>query len=67
LIARIDIRQEIQEQERLIFDSPTTEEAKKAWDRVAALIKNHEQLEQQARLTEAGLRFIEYLDDTIFH
>jgi hypothetical protein len=45
LIARIDIQQEIQRQETHLYQSPTTREAKEAWDRIAELIKNHNKLE----------------------
>jgi hypothetical protein len=66
LIARLDIRQEIQRQETHLYQVPTTEEAKDAWDRIAELIKNHDRLETQARSIGITLRFTEYADKTIF-
>jgi hypothetical protein len=66
LIARIDIQQEIQRQETCLYQVPTTEEAKDAWDRIAELIRNHNRLETQARSIRITLRFTEYSDETIF-
>jgi hypothetical protein len=66
LIARIDIWQEIQRQETHLYQVPTTEEAKDAWDRIAELIKNHDRLETQARSIGITLRFTEYANKTIF-
>jgi hypothetical protein len=67
LIARIDIRQEIQKEERLLFNASTQGEAIAAWERLAELLKRHNQLETQARAIEVNLTFTEYLDDVILH
>jgi hypothetical protein len=67
LIARIDIRQEIQKEERFLFDASTQGEAIAAWERLAELLKRHNQLKAQARTIEVNLTFTEYLDDVILH
>jgi hypothetical protein len=67
LIARIDIRQEIQKEERLLFNASTQGEAIAAWERLTELLKRHNQLETQARAIEVNLTFTEYLDDVILH
>jgi iron-sulfur cluster repair protein YtfE (RIC family) len=67
LIARIDIRQEIQKEERLLFNAPTQGEAIAAWERLAELLKRHDQLEARARTIKVDLTFTEYLDDVILH
>jgi hypothetical protein len=67
LIARIDIWQEIQKEEKLLFDAPTQGEAIAAWKRLAELLKRHNQLEAQAKAIEVNLMFTEYLDNVILH
>jgi hypothetical protein len=44
-----------------------TGEVKEAWDRLAKLLKDHDRLKTQAKLTQTTLRIIEYEDKTLIY